>query len=326
MPIRQVPPGQAAHELAADPSAVYLDVRTPEEFDAGHPAGARNVPVLLLDPATRRPQPNAEFLARGAAPPARRRRGCWSGARAACARSGRASCSPRPATPTWPTCAAASAARRTRPGWKESGLPVETGARGPPDLGGSPPGQPPMTPRMAAASASASAAAMASGKCSNSSRSSRRTCASSRSANAASDRRERGVAVGGRDPVAQRLQPAVVGDQRVEQRGAVAVARRPRAQEREQHVLLGAEVRHEVACRRRRACRRRGSAACSPASWPSPGPAARGGGGGTRAPSASRCWCDSGIRLGWRRRRGMASALSPQQSPASTGSAVRTTG
>src|SRR5262249_59706377 len=63
MAIRQVTPPEAARELAATPHAVYLDVRTVEEFDAGHPAGARNVPVLVLDPATRRPRPNPEFLA-----------------------------------------------------------------------------------------------------------------------------------------------------------------------------------------------------------------------------------------------------------------------
>src|SRR4029450_14103904 len=36
MPIRQVIPAEAARELASEPSAVYLDVRTPEKSDAGH--------------------------------------------------------------------------------------------------------------------------------------------------------------------------------------------------------------------------------------------------------------------------------------------------
>src|SRR5262249_33800628 len=63
MAIRQVTPAEAARELAATPHAVYLDVRTVEEFEAGQPAGARNVAVLLRDPASGRPRPNPEFLA-----------------------------------------------------------------------------------------------------------------------------------------------------------------------------------------------------------------------------------------------------------------------
>jgi rhodanese-related sulfurtransferase len=41
---------QAAHAaLMADREAVYLDVRTEEEFAAGHPVGAINVPVAFSD-------------------------------------------------------------------------------------------------------------------------------------------------------------------------------------------------------------------------------------------------------------------------------------
>jgi len=49
--INQTTP-QAAHAaLTADREAVYLDVRTEEEFAAGHPAGAINVPVAFPDPS-----------------------------------------------------------------------------------------------------------------------------------------------------------------------------------------------------------------------------------------------------------------------------------
>jgi len=43
---------QATHAaLTADGEAVYLDVRTEDEFAAGHPAGAINVPVAFPNPS-----------------------------------------------------------------------------------------------------------------------------------------------------------------------------------------------------------------------------------------------------------------------------------
>ena len=51
MEINQTTP-QAAHAaLMDDREAVYLDVRTEEEFAAGHPARAINVPVAFPGPA-----------------------------------------------------------------------------------------------------------------------------------------------------------------------------------------------------------------------------------------------------------------------------------
>ena len=51
MEINQTTP-QAAHAaLMDDREAVYLDVRTEEEFAAGHPAGAINVPVAFPNPS-----------------------------------------------------------------------------------------------------------------------------------------------------------------------------------------------------------------------------------------------------------------------------------
>ncbi|HKV56106.1 MAG TPA: rhodanese-like domain-containing protein [Candidatus Binataceae bacterium] len=61
MAIKQVEPPQAHDILKADPNAVYLDVRTEDEFAQGHPAGAINVPVLFLKPGSP-PQPNDDFL------------------------------------------------------------------------------------------------------------------------------------------------------------------------------------------------------------------------------------------------------------------------
>ena len=40
---------------------MYLDVRSEPEFKSGHPVGAFNIPLLHLDEATGRPDPNAGF-------------------------------------------------------------------------------------------------------------------------------------------------------------------------------------------------------------------------------------------------------------------------
>ena len=55
---------KAAHDLLTGPDRyVYVDVRTVEEFEAGHPAGAWNVPLALRDAATGRMAPNPRFVA-----------------------------------------------------------------------------------------------------------------------------------------------------------------------------------------------------------------------------------------------------------------------
>lgn len=61
MAIKQVEPPEAEQILHGNPDAIYLDVRTEEEFAQGHPAGAINIPVMFMVPG--RPQPNTDFLA-----------------------------------------------------------------------------------------------------------------------------------------------------------------------------------------------------------------------------------------------------------------------
>jgi rhodanese-related sulfurtransferase len=61
MGIKQAEPPQAYELLKANPDAIYLDVRTEEEFAQGHPAGAINIPVVFLKPGAP-PEPNASFL------------------------------------------------------------------------------------------------------------------------------------------------------------------------------------------------------------------------------------------------------------------------
>jgi rhodanese-related sulfurtransferase len=48
--------------MLSDPNVVYLDVRSPEEFAQGHPAGAFNLPLAFLEPGRGPSRPNPEFL------------------------------------------------------------------------------------------------------------------------------------------------------------------------------------------------------------------------------------------------------------------------
>jgi rhodanese-related sulfurtransferase len=61
MSIKQVEPPQAYEILQQNRDAIYVDVRTEEEFAQGHPAGAVNLPVVFLK-AGAAPAPNPSFL------------------------------------------------------------------------------------------------------------------------------------------------------------------------------------------------------------------------------------------------------------------------
>ncbi len=49
--MKEISPQEAYDTLRQDAHAVYIDVRTVEEFAAGHPEGAVNIPIACLDPA-----------------------------------------------------------------------------------------------------------------------------------------------------------------------------------------------------------------------------------------------------------------------------------
>src|SRR6266487_1612125 len=52
-----------AHEiLEKEKDAVYIDVRTEQEFAEGHPAGAINIPIGTPNPQLQRFDPNPDFL------------------------------------------------------------------------------------------------------------------------------------------------------------------------------------------------------------------------------------------------------------------------
>jgi len=61
MAIKQITPPQTQQVLEQDQNVIYLDVRTPPEFTAGHPQRGINIPVIFFDQA-RQPMPNPDFL------------------------------------------------------------------------------------------------------------------------------------------------------------------------------------------------------------------------------------------------------------------------
>ena len=48
MSIKQQKPAEAHDTLTKNPGAIYLDVRTENEFAQGHPTGALNIPVVFM--------------------------------------------------------------------------------------------------------------------------------------------------------------------------------------------------------------------------------------------------------------------------------------
>ena len=60
MPIQHLTPEEAKALLEQDPEAVYVDVRSVQEFAAGHPEAAKNIPLLNRGPFGM--EPNGEFL------------------------------------------------------------------------------------------------------------------------------------------------------------------------------------------------------------------------------------------------------------------------
>jgi len=133
MDIPQTTPSEAFATLQQHPEAVYLDVRTEGEFEAGHPAGARNVPVLVLDSATREPRPNPDFVATVERTLPRATKlivGCQAGGRSQHACELLAQAGWKDVTNVRGGFGGARdhSGRVVVPGWREAGLPVETGA------------------------------------------------------------------------------------------------------------------------------------------------------------------------------------------------------
>ena len=133
MEIRQTTPSEAHAILGRDPRAIYLDVRTEGEFEAGHPAGARNVPLVFFDPATRQPRANPEFLAaveRHVPRDTKLLVGCQSGGRSQRACEVLADAGYTDVTNVQGGFGGTrdASGRVAVPGWRDEGLPVEMGA------------------------------------------------------------------------------------------------------------------------------------------------------------------------------------------------------
>jgi rhodanese-related sulfurtransferase len=132
MTIAEMSPVEAYEALKSDPTARYLDVRTEGEFEAGHPAGALNVPVIAVDPATSRPAANPDFVATVERHVPRTTKlliGCQSGVRSERACTILAAAGYTDVTNVQGGFGGAydASGRIVVPGWRDAGLPVETG-------------------------------------------------------------------------------------------------------------------------------------------------------------------------------------------------------
>jgi rhodanese-related sulfurtransferase len=127
-----------AHAKMKDESFTYVDVRTEEEFTAGHPEGAFNVPLSHAGPGGMAPNP--DFLAvmeKSFAKDAPLIVGCKMGGRSAKAA--------KALTEAGFTRIVDQRAgwdgvkgpfgELTEPGWSRAGLPTETGTPSPRDYG-----------------------------------------------------------------------------------------------------------------------------------------------------------------------------------------------
>jgi rhodanese-related sulfurtransferase len=62
MGVKQINAEEANEAMGSDSGIVYLDVRTPQEFEKGHPPNAINIPVVYPNPATRQMDANTDFI------------------------------------------------------------------------------------------------------------------------------------------------------------------------------------------------------------------------------------------------------------------------
>lgn len=125
--MKNVTPKDCPALLAA--GYAYLDVRTVEEFEAGHPAGAYNVPVMTRGPMGMQPNPAfAKVVAGLFAKDAKLVVGCQSGMRSqrACDELNAAGFTDI-ANMECGFGGARDPSGNVSPGWQACGLPTESG-------------------------------------------------------------------------------------------------------------------------------------------------------------------------------------------------------
>ncbi len=122
-----------AHAKMKDEAFTYVDVRTEEEFAAGHPEGAVNVPVMLAGASGMDPNPDfVPVMERAFAKDAPLIVGCKMGGRSARAAKALASAGFTRVLDQragWDG-AKGSFGELVEPGWSRSDLPVESGTPG----------------------------------------------------------------------------------------------------------------------------------------------------------------------------------------------------
>ena len=125
MPVKRVSPDEAK-EIIDNEGYVYLDVRSLPEFEAGHPTGAYNVPLMHQGPAGMTPNPDFLSVMEKSFPRgARLVVGCKAGGR-----SQRASALLEAAgfTGVVDQKAGYEGHSPAEPGWRPKGLPTSTEA------------------------------------------------------------------------------------------------------------------------------------------------------------------------------------------------------
>jgi phage shock protein E len=132
MSAKNIDPEQAKNILDNDGGAVYIDVRTEQEFLNGHVPKSVNIPVVWPDPATRQMKPNPDFVKSVSAQFGKDKRiivGCQAGGRSQLAanlldQDGFQDVSNRQGGIGG---ARDPMGRLITPGWAQLGFPIETG-------------------------------------------------------------------------------------------------------------------------------------------------------------------------------------------------------
>jgi rhodanese-related sulfurtransferase len=133
MSVKNIGPEQAKDILEKDADAVYIDVRTEQEFINGHVPKSVNIPVVSPDPATRQMMPNPDFVKTVSGKFAREKRiivGCQAGGRSQFAADLLDKDGFQDVSNMQGGFGGARDAmgRVLAPGWTQCGFPVETGA------------------------------------------------------------------------------------------------------------------------------------------------------------------------------------------------------